>query len=490
MARPLKILFVAAEAAPFSKTGGLAEVVRDLPKALRQRGHDVRTVVPRHRGPMPYPVYRDPAPLGVPIGAGEAWCAMLEPQMPADEGPVYLLEHNGYFDRPGIYGDPWDYGDNLDRFTILSRGALQLCKAKDFYPDVIHAHDWHTGLIPVYLNTLERTPPLGSAASVFTIHNLGYQGWFPAAALPVTQIGWDQFHMRSMEAYGQINFLKSGIYHATVITTVSPTYSQEIQTPGLGHGLDGVLRDRSAELFGVLNGIDDAVWDPENDPLIPARYSARALEGKAICKHELQRLCGFEPSPNVPLIGIVTRLAYQKGIDVVAGAMQGLLDLGIQIVVLGTGDSALESRLRTWSRVRPDQLSAHVMWSEELAHWIEAGSDFFLMPSRYEPCGLNQMYSLRYGTLPIVRAVGGLEDTVVNCDPATGRGTGFKFHDLDGNALWNTVRWAVQIYRSQPDLIFHMRQRAMSLRLGWDQAAGIYEKLYHLAVARRTGRWP
>jgi starch synthase len=487
MARPLKILFVAAEAAPFSKTGGLAEVVRDLPRALRDRGHDVRTVVPRHRGPMPYPVHRHAEPLGVPLGAGEAWGAVLEPELPPGEGPVYLLEHHHYFDRPGIYGDPWDYGDNLERFTFLSRGALQLCKARGFYPDVIHAHDWHTGLLPVYLNNLERFGPLGSAASLFTIHNLGYQGWFPAGGLPLTQIGWHEYHMRSMEAYGQINLLKTGVYHATLVTTVSPTYAQEMQSPGHGHGLDGVLRDRGADLFGVLNGIDEEVWDPETDPLIPARYTAHDLRGKTICKVELQRLCGFEPSPQVPLVGMVTRLVHQKGIDVVLETMHGLLQLGLQMVVLGTGDSGLESRLLDWSRARPDQLSVHVMWSEQLAHWIEAGSDFFLMPSRYEPCGLNQMYSLRYGTLPIVRAVGGLEDTVVNCDPATGRGTGFKFHDLYSNALWNTVRWAIQVYWSQPEVILQMRQRAMSLRLGWDQAARIYEKLYQLAVGRRRG---
>jgi starch synthase len=293
-----------------------------------------------------------------------------------------------------------------------------------------------------------------------------------------------------MEAYGQINLLKTGIYHGTIVTTVSPTYSQEIQSPGQGHGLDGVLRDRSAELFGVLNGIDETVWDPETDALIPARFSARDLRGKTICKIELQRWCGFEPNPHIPLLGIVSRLAHQKGIDVVLETMHGLLELGGQLVVLGTGDTWLEGRLLDWSRARPDRVSVHVMWSEQLSHWIEAGSDFFLMPSRYEPCGLNQMYSLRYGTLPIVRAVGGLEDTVVNCDPATGRGTGFKFHDLYGNALWNTVRWAVQIYWSQPDLIHHMRQRAMSLRLGWDQAAGIYEKLYQLAVTKRTGQAP
>lgn len=490
MARPLKILFVAAEAAPFYKTGGLAEVVRDLPIALRERGHDVRTVVPKHRGDIRYKTHRHPAPLGVPLGDGTQWCAIVEPQMPPNQGPIYLLEHNQYFDRPGIYGNPYDYADNLDRFTFLSRGALQLCKAKDFYPDVIHAHDWHTGLLPVYLNTLERTGQLGRAATIFTVHNLGYQGWFDSAGLPFTHIPWSEFRMRSLEAYGKINMLKGGVYHSTLVTTVSPTYAQEIQTPGHGHGMDGVLRDRSVDLYGVLNGIDEEVWNPESDTLIPARYSAKDLRGKAVCKAELQRVCGFRQQPNTPVVGMVTRLAHQKGVDVVVEAMHGLLDLGIQLVVLGTGEPALSQKLQNWARARPDRLSVHLTFNETLAHWIEAGSDFFLMPSRYEPCGLNQMYSLRYGTLPIVRAVGGLEDTVINCDPATGRGTGFKFHDLYANALWNTVRWAVQMYWSRPDVIHHMRQRAMGQRLGWDQAAAIYEQLYGLAVAKRTGRAP
>jgi starch synthase len=248
------------------------------------------------------------------------------------------------------------------------------------------------------------------------------------------------------------------------------------------------LRDRSAELFGVLNGIDDEVWNPEVDPLIPARFSAKDLDGKAFCKAELQRSAGLPQRPGVPLIGIVTRLAYQKGIDVVLDAMPGLLELGIQMVVLASGDSNLEGRLEGWARARPEQLAVHVGYSEPLAHWIEAGSDFFLMPSRYEPCGLNQMYSLRYGTHPNVRSVGGLEDTVVNCDPATSRGTGFKFHDLHPTSLWNTVRWAVQIYWSRPELIRQMRQWAMGQGLGWDQAARIYETLYGLAVEKRTGR--
>jgi starch synthase len=490
MPRPLKILFVASEVAPFSKTGGLAEVVRDLPIALRQRGHDVRTVLPRHRGRIPFSVRQLPGALGVPIGLGEQWCSVLQPEMPPGQGPVYLLEHNGYFDRPGIYGNPWDYFDNLTRFTFLSRGALQLCKKLKFWPDVIHAHDWHTGLMPIYLNTLERSSPLGQAASVITIHNLGYQGWFGKDGLWVTGLGWDQFHSRSLEAWDQINLLKGGIYHSTFVTTVSPTYAQEIQTPGHGHNLDGVLRDRAADLFGILNGIDEEVWNPETDPRIPAHFSAKDLSGKDLCKRELQRLCGFAVSAGTPLVGIVSRLAHQKGIDVVVEAMQGLMQLGIQMVVLGTGDPHLERALSGWARARPDRLSVHLTYSENLSHLIEAGSDFFLMPSRYEPCGLNQMYSMRYGTLPIVRAVGGLEDTVTNCDPATGRGTGFKFHDLDAHSLWSTVAWAVQIWRSHPDTIHYLRERAMRQRFGWDQAAGIYERLYELAVEKRTGRRP
>ena len=484
----LKILFVASECVPFAKTGGLADVVGALPAALAARGHDVRVVLPRYRVTMGRPAERLLPPLRVPMGGAESWGAVWDAALPKPPGAaapparVYLLENNVLFDRGGIYNDAnGDFGDNLARFTFLSRGALELCALTDFVPDVLHAHDWPAALVPVYVNTLYAGTPLGRTATVLTIHNMGYQGWFDKEELPTTGLGWDVFHAQGLEAFDRLNLLKGGIYHSTIVSTVSPRYATEIQTAAGGEGLDGVLRDRGADVIGVLNGIDDVVWDPGSDLHIAAHFSADDLTGKASCKRALQREMGLPERADVPLLGIVTRLVQQKGIDLLTAALPLLAELDVQVVALGSGDAWAEGVLSTLSRTT-SWLRAYVGFNEPLSHRIEAGADLFLMPSRYEPCGLNQLYSQRYGTLPIVRAVGGLDDTVEH------NTTGFKFAEMDVDAFVQTVAWAVHTYRREHHRFAAMQQAAMRKHVGWDHAARQYEALYRMAVARRRGR--
>ncbi len=486
----LKVLFVASECVPFAKTGGLADVAGALPIALAERGHDVRVVLPRYRvtrkhlvtagaGSATRPAERLPAPLAVPLGHGQAWCAVWETRFSRSDARVYLLEHDALYDRDGIYGDAGGaYGDNLARYALLSRGAIRLCDYLGFTPDIVHVHDWQTGLVPVYLDTLEAGSPAAAAASILTIHNMGYQGWFPKGELFQTQLGWGEFHARSLEAFDSINLLKGGIYHATLVTTVSPRYAREIQAPEGGEGLDGALRDRGGDVIGILNGIDDEVWSPETDPALAAPFTAEDLEGKLACKAALQAEMGLPLDPDSPLVAVVSRFAHQKGIDVFAGALEDILSLGVQVVVLGAGESWAEELFTRLSTAHP-RFRAFIGMNEGLAHRIEAGADIFVMPSRYEPCGLNQLYSQRYGTLPVVRAVGGLDDTVENDR------TGFKFEELDADELAQAVATAVYTYHERPEHFRMMQYHAMNKPMGWAHASRQYEALYRLALARR-----
>ena len=484
MAEPLRVLLVASEATPFAKTGGLGDMVGALAPALRQRGLDVRLLLPRYGWIRRDGLSQHPRPLSVPAGGSERWSALLQGQLAGV--PVYFLEHNVAFDRSGVYGPPGGaYEDNCFRFALLSRGALQLCAHLNWWPQVFHAHDWPTALVPVFLNTVGRGTPTGAAASVLTIHNLAHQGWFDRSRFAETglEVGFHQ-HL-GLEGNDGINLLKGGIYHSTVISTVSPTYAQEIQTPSYGEGLDALLRSRQSDLFGVLNGIDEEVWNPATDPHLPHRYGAEDLAGKRACKAALQQEAGLPQRPEVPLLGLVSRLAAQKGIDLLLAGIDRLLELDLQLVVLGTGDPSAEQLLAQLSARRRDRVHAWIGFDERLAHLIEAGSDFFLMPSRWEPCGLNQMYSHRYGTVPIVRATGGLEDTVQNFDSATGEGTGFKFRDATSEALLGAIQAALRVYREDRLGMATLVRRVMAERHGWDRAAAAYEYLYRLALVRK-----
>jgi starch synthase len=479
----LKILFATPECFPFAKAGGLGDVAGALPVALAARGHDVRIVMPRYRVTKKHPAERLAGALGVPFGPATLWTGVARGSLPTPNPkrsvPVYFIEHDQYFDRDGIYGDAsGGYGDNLERYGLLSRASLELCRYLGFEPDVIHVHDWPTCLVPVYLDTVERGTSIARAATVITIHNMAYQGWFERRDYPQTGLPFEPRALSTLEMFGQINLLKAGISASTIVSTVSPTYAREIQTKDGGEGLDGLLRARGGDVIGVLNGIDDNTWSPELDKHIAAPFSDRDMSGKALCKAALQRELGLEERPDVPMIGVVSRLVSQKGIDVISDVLHRLLDLDVQIVILGSGDSAQEQRFREMSH-HSRSFRAWIGMNEGLAHRIEAGCDLFLMPSRYEPCGLNQMYSQRYGTLPIVRAVGGLDDTVENGE------TGFKLQDLTPDALVATVAWAVDTYRHAPARFRAMQLASMRKPMGWSHAAQQYEALYRLAMMRR-----
>jgi starch synthase len=487
-APPLSVLFVASECAPYAKTGGLGDVVGALPKALHRRGVDARVVVPLYSG-MPWRSLEVlEGVLSVPMGGWTEHAAVRLGQLPGSTVPVYFIEHRRYFDRPFLYGPPGHgYSDNIERFALLSRAALILADALGFVPDVVHAHDWQAGLAPVYLDTVYWGRPLHASASVLTIHNLEYQGVAGPSAMHVTGLGPEHFNSREFEHFGTLNLMKAALYHATELSTVSPTYAREIQTPAHGFGLDGVLRDRSSVLRGILNAIDTDDWDPATDRHIAAHYDAGDLSGKAACKAALQREAGLPVRADLPVFSVVSRLVRQKGLDVLVAALDRILSLDLQLVILGTGDPDLAARLGQVSAARGDRLRFWGEFSNPRAHRIEAGADFFLMPSRFEPCGLSQMYSLRYGTLPIVRATGGLADTVVNYDESRGEGTGFVLQDLNSGSLFDTIGWAAATWYHRPQHVEVMRLRAMAQDFSWDHAAREYEALYREAVRRRRG---
>lgn len=493
----LRVVMVASEAVPFAKAGGLGDMVGALADALARLGHDVRVVLPRYYGIEPGRLRKVGAPLGVPLDGGEEWCAVYEGRTPGAGVPVYLLDHEGLYGRDGIYGtrsEP-EFRDNLRRFALLCRGALQLAKALDWVPHIVHAHDWPGALAPVYLNTVERFGAFAATGSVLSIHNLGYQGVFDKAHYPAAGLPWQLFHGAGFEFFDRVNLLQAGLRAADVLTTVSPTYAAEIQTPAFGHRMDGLLRHRRSDLYGVLNGMDYAEWNPANDAYLAATYTDRAFKrGKARNKAALQEAFGLPVDPAVPLYGMVSRLVDQKGFGALCGPAHGSLawmcaNFDLQFAILGTGEAWCERELTSLAGRYPN-LGVHIGFDERLAHLVQAGSDFFLMPSAYEPCGLAQMYALRYGTLPIVRRTGGLADTVVNYDQATGDGTGFLFDSLTPAAIYDTVGWSLWAWHNRPHHLDAMRKRGMKVRFSWADAAERYGEIYQGAIDRRLGRGP
>ena len=435
------ILMVSPEAVPFAKTGGLGDVAGALPLALSRLGHRVTLVLPRYRNAGGGEVV-----ARIPITvAGRAFETAFVEQPLAEGARAVLVECAELYDRPQLYGvGNNDYPDNPVRFAVLSRAALEFAARSGDRPDVIHAHDWQAGLAPVYLRTLYAShPALAGAAAVFTIHNLAYQGLFPPHWLPALDLGWELFGIDGLEFWGKVSFLKGGINFSDLITTVSARYAKEIQTPEYGFGFDGILGRRADRLVGILNGIDVDAWDPRTDPHLPVPFGPEALEGKRAAKQALLEEMGLPVSPATlrrPLIGMVSRLVDQKGFDLLAELAIGSRPLDATWVLLGSGDPGYEELWRRLASAHPDRVAVRIGFDDRLAHLIEAGADVFLMPSRFEPCGLNQMYSLRYGTVPVVRATGGLDDTIANWNARTGHGTGFKFRDPTPESLWAALR--------------------------------------------------
>lgn len=485
-AAPLRILFVSPEAVPFAKTGGLADVAGALPGELGRLGHDVRLVLPRY-GAIAGAAHglKDWGRLEVPTPSGVISAEVEEGRLPGSEVSVFAIGHDPLFARPGLYGEAGaDYPDNLERFAFFCRAVMELllafAKASRWTPDVLHAHDWQAALSVVYLKSLyAKRPEFAGLGTLFTVHNLGYQGLFPASAFPKTGLGPDLFTPKTLEFYGQVNLLKGGLVFGDLLNTVSPTYSREIQTPEFGFGLDGVLRERRDRLSGVVNGIDVDTWNPATDPHLKARYSASDLSGKRQCKEALQRELGL-PVRDVPLLAVVSRLTPQKGLDLIAAVLPELVRLDVQVVLLGTGDPPLELQFQSFRMQYPDRIGVRIGFDDALAHAIEAGADMFLMPSRYEPCGLSQLYSLRYGTVPIVRRTGGLADTVVPYTPQTaaeGRATGFAFTEATPEALLTTILLALRIYADRAEWTRLVRA-GMATDVSWAKSAREYDTLY------------
>jgi len=568
------VLFAASECVPFSKTGGLADVVGALPHAIAALGHQVTVYLPLYRethgtggeggyfpGNPPSPdglrirqegmsgapagalssteplldasnievasldadsfdtltmdasglsasklVYAEPDPsdfeqaelsparhesertliasLTIPFDDRYRFCSVLDGGM--ERGVRYFfIDYPPFFERDGLYGTPMgDFPDNAERFALYCRAVLESAKLLGV-PDVIHCHDWQSALIPILLRTLyEEDPAWSNIPTVFTIHNIGYQGVFSPDTLPLLMLPWDLFTISKLEFFGQVNFLKGALVHSDFITTVSRRYAQEIQTSEYGYGLEGVLRGRSSSVAGILNGVDYNQWNPATDRFLAAQYSPESLEGKRECRRDLLRRFGLDPESPAPVIGVVSRFAAQKGIDLIALAADRLAHEECTLVMLGAGEHEYEERFTSLARQYAGRIAVRVGYDNELAHIIEAGADMFLMPSRYEPCGLNQIYSLKYGTVPIVRAVGGLDDTIHAYDRRTGKGTGFKFHEYTPEALLAAVRAALAVFR-EPEKWRGLMLSGMACDFSWEASAREYVRIYEKVRAAR-----
>lgn len=482
----MKILFVAPEGLPYSKTGGLADVIEGLPRALRELGHQVAVVLPRYRGNR----VTSTLVSSVTVALGDALRFPALAEGPSVNGTRYFfVEDAEYFDRAQLYGNKnEDYPDNAERFTEFSRAAIEFAK-RVWLPDVIHCHDWQTALVPVLLRTQHaKDPVVRSLPVVLTLHNLGYQGIFPTAALRACGLPDSLFTMDRLEFFGRVNFLKGGLNFADYLTTVSRRYAQEIQTPEYGFGLEGILHHRAERLQGILNGVDYAVWSPEADTVIAQNYSLHNLDGKKACKKDLLAELHL-PEENLerPLIGMVSRFVDHKGFDLIAEIAGELAKENVALAVLGMGEGKYETLFKELAAKYPARIGVKIGYDNILAHKIEAGADMFLMPSRYEPCGLNQIYSLRYGTAPIVRATGGLDDTVQPFDARTREGTGFKFETYAGAALLDCIREALRAFR-ESDVWGVLQRNGMAKDFSWKAPAQAYVSVYEAAKRARIPR--
>jgi len=477
----MNILFAVSEAEPYVKTGGLADVAGNLPRALAKRGHRLILFLPLYQEiRLKNPALAEVARVTVPLGAEPVPGVVLEKVDPDFPGcRTFFIRQDDFFDRPHLYGPPGEeYPDNGPRFIFFCRAILEAVKQLGLEIDIYHAHDWQTALLPVYLKTLYRDLASASrAASLFTIHNLGYQGIQEKEIFPLTGLDWSEFTYEKLEYYDRLNLLKGGLVYADILNTVSPTYSREILQAEFGFGLEGVLQQRRNELFGILNGVDYDIWDPAVDPYISPHYRIGRMSGKKRCKEKLLQKCGLPVLGARPLVGMVSRLVNQKGFDLILELLDAIDCFDCAFFFLGTGEKEIEKQLADRARACPEKISFICDYDNRLAHQLEAGADIFLMPSAYEPCGLNQLYSLRYGTVPLVRAVGGLNDSITDFNPTTGRGNGFKFFPYTTEALAATLERALSLYR-KPRLWWKLRGNGMRCDFSWAASARQYEELY------------
>lgn len=476
---PVNILFASSEITPYAKTGGLGDVSSALPAELRRHGHSVSVVVPFYRDVrknMPKLV-KSPIELAFPLGRsiarGRVW------QGTTDKGvTLFAIQRDEFYDRTHLYGnEDGDYADNAARFAFFGKAVVELARHIDPVPEIIHVNDWQTGLIPAFVQSAHLP-----YKTVLTIHNLAYQGNFPGFDFELTNLPDDYFRPEKIEFYGNLNFLKAGLVLADALTTVSPTYAAEIQTPRFGYGLEGVLGEQAHKLSGILNGIDIEQWNPATDPHLKENYTATKLAGKEACKQQLVKKLGWEEDPAIPLFACVSRLAGQKGFDLLLEVMPRFLATKARLVLLGSGEARLEDAFRSLADKHPDQVSVTIGFDEKFAHRIEAGADFFVMPSEYEPCGLNQFYSMRYGTIPIVHGTGGLADSVDEITEAKGTGTGFVFRDFLPESLQTGLDRAVALYKSKK-VLRQIRHNGMKRDFSWDPSVKAYEAVYERVLA-------
>jgi starch synthase len=488
----MNILLATSEAVPFAKTGGLADVSGALPIELARLGHSPAVFMPAYRQALAsgQPIEQTSIEFQIPIGSKTVKGGLLRSRFPGTQIPVYLVDQRQYFDREGLYGSGGqDYIDNCERFVFFSRAVLEAIRLLELPVDVLHANDWQTGLLPAYLKVEYRgVPRYERIASLFTIHNLAFQGQFWHWDMLLTGLDWKYFNWHQMEFFGKLNLLKTGLVFADAINTVSPRYAEEIQASSLGCGLEGVLQQRRAVLSGILNGVDYTLWNPANDSHLPIKYDASTVvSGKSACKAALQAELGLEVVAAKPLVGIVTRLTEQKGVDLITSVMQESVQSGdVQWAVIGTGDRKYEQLLTSLADRNPQNVAVKLQFSEALAHRIEGGADMFLMPSHFEPCGLSQLYSLKYGTVPVVRATGGLADTVVDATPealSAGAANGFSFREYSVMALAETLRRAVNMY-GRPELWSQLVANGMHQDWSWKRSAEQYVSLYRRITAQ------
>ncbi len=485
----MKVIYVSSEVVPFAKTGGLAEIAGTIPKYLKKLGVDIIIIMPLYKviKENNFHLIKTDIQVETRIGDKIQIGYIYKGFLPNTNVPIYFLACEEYYNREGLYNYPGstkDYEDNCERFVFFSRSVLEICEKLNINPDIIHCNDWQTGLAPVFLKTIYAwKKSFKNTKAIMTIHNIAYQGLFWHWDMKLTGLDWSLFSWKQLEFYGKLNLLKGGIIFSDLITTVSKTYAKEIQTPEYGVGLDGVLRERANDLYGIVNGIDYTVWNPETDKFIVANYGINSLNGKQFCKKDLQNKYKL-PERDVPIIGMISRLTDQKGLDLIVDKFQDLMKIDLQFILLGKGEDRYHKIFESYAKAFPQKVAVKLIFDERSAHEIEAGSDMFLMPSRYEPCGLNQLYSLRYGTVPIVRDTGGLADTITDVrlgNISNGKANGFSFKEYNSDLLLATLLRALDLFKNK-DKWTNFMKNGMAQDWSWEKSAREYYGLYKKVV--------